>query len=157
MTRMVKLSRVAHATARGLGTTKASIVAILFIVAWALAGPVMQYSDTWHHIFSYGTGISTFVMVFLMQNTQNRDTDAMQLKLDELIRVTDFARNRLVNIENNNEDEVREIKESLIRAAQFGGVGMVELEEAQHDLDDSRREIKLANDMIDDAEQKTGQ
>ena len=83
------------------------------MVVWAISGPLFGFSDTWQLVINTGTTIVTFLMVFLIQNTQNRDTEALQLKLDELIRVTEQARNRLINLEDLTEDEMDKVKREL--------------------------------------------
>jgi low affinity Fe/Cu permease len=84
---------------------------------WGLSGPIFQWSDTWQLIINTGTTIVTFLMVFLIQNTQNRDTEALQLKLDELIRVNAKGRNRLLRLEELTEEEMDHIKAAFTRLA----------------------------------------
>src|SRR5919199_2458858 len=103
-------SNAAHWAARQAGRAHTFIGATLIIVLWAATGPLFGFSDTWQLIINTGTTIVTFLMVFLIQNTQNRDTQAIQLKLDELIRVTDRARNRLVTLEDLTEEELDRVK-----------------------------------------------
>jgi low affinity Fe/Cu permease len=79
---------------------------VFIIIAWAICGPVFHYSDTWQLVINTGTTIITFLMVFLIQNTQNRDAAAVQLKLDELIRVSETARNKLLTLEDFTEAEL---------------------------------------------------
>ena len=83
------------------------------VLVWAITGPLFQFSDTWQLVINTGTTIVTFLMVFLIQNTQNRDTEALQLKIDELIRVTEQARNRLINLEDLTEEEMDKVKREL--------------------------------------------
>ena len=90
-----------------LGSPWAFAAAILVIVAWALTGPTFHYSDTWQLIINTGTTIVTFLMVFLIQNTQNRDAKAMHLKLDEIIRALKSARNELVDLEELDDGDLR--------------------------------------------------
>jgi low affinity Fe/Cu permease len=93
---------------------------VLIIVVWALTGPIFGFSDTWQLVINTGTTIVTFLMVFLIQNTQNRDSEALQLKLDELIRATNGAHNGLLDLEELTEDDLNRIKacyESLARKA----------------------------------------
>lgn len=98
----------ANTIARVSGKPTTFLLAIAIVVTWGLTGPIFQYSDTWQLIINTGTTIITFLMVFLIQNTQNRDTLALQLKLDELILATKNARNELVAVEERCEDELEE-------------------------------------------------
>ena len=95
-----RFSIVSQWIARQCGRPLTFISACLVIVAWAVSGPYFHYSDTWQLIINTGTTIITFLMVFLIQNTQNRDMTALHLKLDELIRATDNARDRLMTLED---------------------------------------------------------
>ena len=83
------------------------------VVVWAVTGPLYRYSDTWQLVINTGTSVVTFLMVFLIQNTQNRDAQAMQLKLNELIRAVSTARNIMVDLENCTEEEIKEISEEF--------------------------------------------
>ena len=98
-----------------LGSPWAFASAILIIVVWALTGPTFHYSDTWQLIINTGTTIVTFLMVFLIQNTQNRDAKAMHLKLDELIRALKKARNELVDLEDLSDEELTKLEEQFKR------------------------------------------
>ena len=86
------------------------ILALLVIVAWAVTGPLFGYSDTWQLAINTGTTIITFLMVFLIQNTQNRDTEALQIKIDELIRVQQEANNALLDLEELDDEELDRIR-----------------------------------------------
>jgi low affinity Fe/Cu permease len=89
-----------------MGTGYAFIVAALMIVIWLLSGPLFKFSDTWQLVINTGTTIVTFLMVFLIQNTQNRDTKAVHLKLDELLRSGQGARNIMIEVENLSDEEL---------------------------------------------------
>jgi low affinity Fe/Cu permease len=97
---------LASRTAQAMGKPLAFLIALLTVVVWAITGPIFQYSDTWQLVINTGTTIVTFLMVFLIQNTQNRDTVALQLKLDELILATRDARNDLACIEEGTERDI---------------------------------------------------
>jgi low affinity Fe/Cu permease len=104
-------SHFAKWMARMLGHPIAFAIAVLIIVSWALVGPLFHFSDTWQLVINTGTTIITFLMVFIIQNSQNRDSEAMQLKLDELIRAIQAADNGILNIENMNEKELQQLQE----------------------------------------------
>jgi low affinity Fe/Cu permease len=103
-------SRFAHWVGNQSGRPSTFALAVLVIVVWGITGPIFDWSDTWQLIINTGTTIITFLMVFLIQHTQNRDTQAMQLKLDELIRTNRAARNALIDLENMSEAEVEELR-----------------------------------------------
>jgi low affinity Fe/Cu permease len=98
-----------------LGSAWAFAGAIFVIVVWALTGPTFHFSDTWQLIINTGTTIVTFLMVFLIQNTQNRDAKATHLKLDEIIRAIKGARNQLVDLENLSDQEMKKLEEQFKR------------------------------------------
>jgi low affinity Fe/Cu permease len=98
--------RFSEATSRIVGSSWAFLVAALIVVVWAVTGPLFGFTDTWQLVINTGTTIVTFLMVFLIQNTQNRDSRAIHLKLDELIMGVKGARNRLVDLENMSDEEL---------------------------------------------------
>ena len=101
--------KVANATSRAAGHASTFIAAIVLIIVWAVSGPYFGYSDTWQLVINTGTTIVTFLMVFLIQNSQNRDSAAIQVKLDELIRASDSL-NTFVGIEHLTEQELEELR-----------------------------------------------
>jgi low affinity Fe/Cu permease len=107
--------RFALGVSRTVGTPWAFGAAILCILGWALVGPVFGYSDAWQLTINTGTTIVTFLMVFLIQYTQNRDARVTQLKLDELIRAVHDARNELVDMEDLSDDELRRLQTEFER------------------------------------------
>lgn len=100
-------------------TGKAStfVIAITLVLLWACTGPIFGFSDTWQLIINTSTTIVTFLMVFLIQNTQNRDTEAIQVKLDEIIRALDGAHNALLNLEDLSEKDLDVFKERYVKLA----------------------------------------
>ena len=108
-------TRIASAISLVSGKPVAFVVAVLVILVWGITGPIFNFSDTWQLVINTGTTIVTFLMVFLIQNTQNRDAAAMQAKLDELLRATDGARDQFIGIEHLTDREVELIREALER------------------------------------------
>ena len=104
-------TRLAKAASRFTGRPLCFSLALLTVAAWAITGPLFGFSNTWQLVINTGTTIVTFLMVFLIQNTQNRDTEAMHLKLDELIRATRGAHNRMMDLEEHSEEELDKLRE----------------------------------------------
>jgi low affinity Fe/Cu permease len=104
-----------HRIASWTGQPTAFILAIGVVLIWGITGPIFHYSDTWQLVINTGTTIVTFLMVFLIQNAQNRDGSAIQAKLDELIRAVDGARNDFIGIEHLTEAELERIKDIMER------------------------------------------
>lgn len=100
-------------TSEMVGSSWAFLLAALTVIIWLVTGPIFKFSDTWQLVINTGTTIITFLMVFLIQNTQNRDAKAMHLKLDELIRTNSKARNALIDLEDLNDEQVHEIQKSF--------------------------------------------
>jgi low affinity Fe/Cu permease len=110
--------RFAKNIARIAGSSVAFIFAFAIIIVWGVTGPFFGFSDTWQLVINTGTTIVTFLMVFLIQNTQNRDAEAVQIKLDELIRVTEGAHNALMILEDLEEDELNRIRAKYKKLAE---------------------------------------
>ena len=119
----------ARKTSTVLGSAWAFVCAILIIVVWAMTGPTFGYSDTWQLIINTGTTIVTFLMVFLIQNTQNRDAKAVHLKLDELIRAVGPARNKLVDLEKLSDDELKSLEQEFERVRKTAQGAKAEVED----------------------------
>ncbi len=109
--------KIARRTSEAVGSPYASITAVTVIIIWAVTGPIFQFSDTWQLVINTGTTIVTFLMVFLIQNSQNRDAKAVQIKLDELIRSIDTAHNEVIDIENSPEKDLQKLQQD------FSGLG----------------------------------
>ncbi len=107
------------AVSKATGTTPAFIVAFVLVVVWGATGPMFHYSDAWQMIINTGTTIITFLMVFLIQKAQNKDSLAIQLKLNELVAAHENASNRLVNVEDMTEDELRIIQKYYSKISDF--------------------------------------
>jgi low affinity Fe/Cu permease len=109
ITRTDRFAKFSAKSSHYLGSRWAFICAIAVILVWAISGPIFHYSDTWQLVINTGTTIVTFLMVFLIQNTQNRDARAIHLKLNELIHAIDKARNNMIDVENLSDLELDEL------------------------------------------------
>jgi low affinity Fe/Cu permease len=107
--------KFSQATSQVVGSSWAFIIAVLIIVVWGITGPLFHYSDTWQLVINTGTTIITFLMVFLIQNTQNRDAKAIHLKLDELLRGVKGARTHLVDLEALSDEELDRLQQQFKR------------------------------------------
>jgi low affinity Fe/Cu permease len=121
-------TRFSKATARATGQPYTFAIAFLMIVVWAVTGPLFDWSDTWQLVINTGTTVVTFLMVFLIQSTQNRDAEAVHIKLDELLRVTAGAHNVLLDLEELEERDLEKLRAAYCRLAR----------EARSGLDDGR-------------------
>src|SRR4029078_669907 len=105
-----RFRQLAHSTATAVGSSWAFFAAVAVFLAWAASGPLFGFSDTWQLIINTGTTILTFLMVFLIQNTQNRDAKATHLKLDELIKATQSPSNKLISLQNMSDEELDKLQ-----------------------------------------------
>jgi low affinity Fe/Cu permease len=119
-------TRLAKVTAHLAGRPATFILATAVILVWLMTGPIFHFSDTWQLVINTGTTIVTFLMVFLIQCTQNRDTEALQVKLDELLRVTAGAHNALLDLEELEEKELQRIQAGYAKLAERARVGLRE-------------------------------
>ncbi len=115
MTAREHFRKLAHATSCAVGSPYAFALAMLAILLWAACGPAFHFSDTWQLVINTGTTVVTFLVVFMIQNTQNRDSQAIHLKLDELIRAVGAARNRLVDLEDLPDEELAKLTQEFQR------------------------------------------
>lgn len=112
-----RFSRFARKAARFTGHPGCFLAAVLVVVVWAVSGPMFQFNQTWQLVINTGTTIVTFLMVFLIQNSQNSDTEAMQIKLDELIRALEPASNRMLALEELDEEELDALRRQFDQLA----------------------------------------
>ena len=141
-------TRFAKWTAKAAGRPLAFTIAVAVIAAWVITGPLFGFSDTWQLIINTGTTIITFLMVFLIQSTQNRDSEAIQVKLDELIRLSKGGHNALLDLEELEEEELDAIREQYCRIAEEArarlrqGEGDTDVPEVRHQLETAKREAR---------------
>ena len=141
-------SRAAQWAAWQCGRAHTFVLACLVIILWAVTGPVFGYSDTWQLIINTGTTIVTFLMIFLVQNTQNRDTAAIQLKLDELIRANQGARNAMLNLEDLTEEQLKHLKATFAQLAEMPDSprhAREDLQDAQEKVDHAHARLRKEN------------
>jgi low affinity Fe/Cu permease len=129
--------------AEAVGTPWSFIFAAGVIIVWAVLGPIFGFSDTWQLVINTGTTIVTFLMVFLIQNTQNRDARVMHLKLDELLRGVEGARTRLVDLEQLTDEELDQLQEQFQRIRENAAQGK-----------DVRPAVEAAEEEIEDIQEK---
>lgn len=134
-------ARFAKGTSRATGRPMAFMLAFSIVVVWALTGPLFNYSDTWQLIINTGTTVITFLMVFLIQYTQNLDTEALQVKIDELIRATEGAHNALLDLEELDSDELHKIRVNYEKLA-----SEARLARRQGKVDTDRPDVDQRND-----------
>ena len=136
-------SRIAQWAGLQLGRPLTFVSACLLIIIWGLLGPLFHYSDTWQLVVNTGTSVITFLMVFLLQHGQNRDTRMIQLKLDELIRTNTEARNSLLGLDKLSDKDMARIQERFAALAKLGAIPE-ELADAQEDLGEAQDDVRDA-------------
>jgi len=136
-----KFGRLATRVAHWMGHPMGFLLALSVVVAWVITGPIFHFSDTWQLVINTATTVVTFLMVFLIQNTQNRESRAVQLKLDELIRALDGAHNALLDLEDLTDDELLAIREHYVALARKARADLKRgrQDTAAEDLADQRR------------------
>jgi low affinity Fe/Cu permease len=122
--RLSWFTRAAKWASRATGRPATFAIAVAVIVLWALTGPIFDYSDTWQLVINTVTTIITFLMVSLIQNTQNRDTEALQIKLDELLRSVEHAHTVLLDLEELDDEELKLIREDYLELARKAREGL---------------------------------
>jgi len=151
--------RFAVSVTQATGSTSAFIIAFLLVVIWGATGPVFHYSENWQLVINTGTTIITFLMVFLIQKSQNKDSLAIQLKLNELVAAHEFASNRLVNVESMSEEELKVIQKYYSKLSMT--TKNEESLRQSHSIDEAEQmtEIKKERekDIIDKLENKNKQ
>lgn len=134
-------SKVAEAT----GSTLAFILALTVVIVWAVSGPFFNFSENWQLVINTGTTIITFLMVFLIQKAQNKDSLAIQLKLNELVASHEFASNRLVNVEGMTEEELQVIKKYYIKLSEM--TMQEESLQQSHSIDEAQQNHVLKKEI----------
>ncbi len=134
-------SKVTQAT----GSTPAFITAFFIVIIWGITGPFFHYSENWQLVINTGTTIVTFLMVFLIQKSQNKDSLAIQLKLNELVAAHEFASNRLVNVENMSEDELKTIKKYYSKLSEF--TKNEESLQQSHSIDEAHEQHEIKKEL----------
>ena len=147
-------TRFAKWTAKATGRPLTFSIAVFVIAVWAVTGPIFGFSDTWQLIINTGTTIVTFLMVFLIQNTQNRDSEAIQVKLDELIRLSKGGHNVLLDLEELEDEELDRIQATYRKIAEQArealrhGVPDTGVPEVQHEVEQVKRELQQVKKRI---------
>jgi low affinity Fe/Cu permease len=146
------VEKLSTGVTRAAGTNSAFMLAFLAVILWAACGPLFHYSEGWQMVINTGTTIITFLMVFLIQKSQNKDSLAIQLKLNELIAAHEFASNRLVNVENMTEEEMKIIQKYYTRLSKL--TKSEENMQTSHSIDEAGRmdEVKKEREAVIEAE-----
>ena len=147
-----RFEKFASLATRITGSTSAFIFACVFVLLWLATGPFFKYSENWQLIINTSTNIITLLMVFLIQKSQNKDSLAIQLKLNELVAAHEFASNRLVNIENMTEDEMKVIQKYYAKLSDLSKKN--EDLQQSHSIDDAKDKYNIKKEMEKELEQK---
>jgi low affinity Fe/Cu permease len=139
------LERFSAAVTSAAGSTPAFLIALSLVIVWAVTGPLFNYSEEWQLVINTGTTIITFLMVFLIQKSQNKDSLAIQLKLNELVASHEFASNRLVNVENMTEDELKVIRKYYAHLSEF--TKREESLQQSHSIDEAKAAHNLKKEL----------
>lgn len=146
--------RIASAVSKAAGSTAAFITAFLLVLAWGLTGPIFHYSSNWQLIINTGTTIITFLMVFLIQKAQNKDSLAIQLKLNELVAAHEFASNRLVDVENIPEEDLKIIQKYYSHLSHIAK--SEETLQQSHSIEEAEASSKMKNKREQTYQRKSG-
>jgi low affinity Fe/Cu permease len=144
--------RLASIVTTASGSTTAIILAFVIVIGWGICGPVFRYSQNWQLVINTGTTIVTFLMVFLIQKAQNKDSLAIQLKLNELVAAHEFASNRLVNVENMTEDELKVIQKYYGKLSEFAK--SEDNIRSSHSIDEAHDQHDLKKEMEEEIERR---
>jgi len=147
--------KVAAKATRATGSTPAIIIAFALVLAWLFCGPFFHYSQNWQMIINMCSTIITFLMVFLIQKSQNKDSLAIQLKLNELVAAHEFASNRLVNVEDMTEEELKVIQKYYSKLSDFAKKEDESLQQS-HSIDETHDMHDLKNEMQNELDESAG-
>src|SRR5580698_3758116 len=142
------VEKLSTGVTRAAGTNSAFMLAFLAVILWGACGPFFHYSEDWQMVINTGTTIITFLMVFLIQKSQNKDSLAIQLKLNELIAAHEFASNRLVNVENMTEDEMKIIQKYYTQLSEF--TKKEETLQQSHSIDEAQEQHEMKKELEDE-------
>lgn len=146
-------NRITTAITQAVGRPITTLLAILIVIAWAASGPFFHFSDTWQLVINTGTTIITFLMVFVIQQSQNKDTTAIQLKLNELIATSEKASNRLIDIEDLTDEELQVLKKFYIRLSETAEANRELF--STHSIDEAEENSLHKKDLQVKKEQRT--
>jgi low affinity Fe/Cu permease len=145
-----RFARASTRISEALGSGIAFLTALLIIAVWAITGPIFGFSDTWQLVINTGTTIVTFLMVFVIQNTQNRDAKATQVKLDELIRAAKNARNQFIGLEDQDDEEVQREKEDVEAEREEVDEEHAEVDREHEDVDEEHEDVEQEHAKVEE-------